>query len=363
MLKKVIGLMSGTSMDGIDAAYLKTDGKEKVELGESITLPFNEDLRQKLTKVFSSGFELEVLERQFTEANADAITKLKNKMSNEGDDIDLIGFHGHTILHNPKNKKTLQMGDGKLLAEMIGVDVIGDFRSNDVLHGGQGAPFAPLYHKVLASNLKKPLAILNIGGVANITWLGDSEKILAFDTGPGNALIDDFMSLRLGKKMDFEGSLALSGKVDQKILEKLLGHPYFSESAPKSLDRNQFELSPLFKLSDADGVATLSAFTAESVANSFKILPNKPKILLVTGGGRHNLAIMWELKNRLGLEVQPVENVGWKGDALEAQAFGYLAVRSLLRLPLSLPSTTGVDSPISGGVLFQPFSKKSIKNE
>ena len=160
MLKKVIGLMSGTSMDGIDAAYLKTDGKEKVELGESITLPFNEDLRQKLTKVFSSGFELEVLERQFTEANADAITKLKNKMSNEGDDIDLIGFHGHTILHNPKNKKTLQMGDGKLLAEMIGVDVIGDFRSNDVLHGGQGAPFAPLYHKVLASNLKKPHRIV-----------------------------------------------------------------------------------------------------------------------------------------------------------------------------------------------------------
>jgi anhydro-N-acetylmuramic acid kinase len=353
MLKKVIGLMSGTSMDGIDAAYMKTDGKRKVELGESITLPFNQNLRQKLTKVLSSNFELKALERQLTEAHFDAITHLKNKMITVGDDIDLIGFHGHTILHDPNNKRTLQIGDGKLLAELIGVDVICDFRSNDVLHGGQGAPFAPLYHKALAANLEKPLTILNLGGVANITWLGDMGKILAFDTGPGNALIDDFMSFRLGKKMDFGGNLAMSGKVDKKILENFLEHPYFSMSAPKSLDRNQFELSPVLKLSDADGVATLSAFTAAAIANSFKLVPKKPKILLVTGGGRHNLAIMRELKNRLGVEVQPVENVGWNGDALEAQAFGYLAVRSLMGLSLSLPSTTGVDLPLSGGVLFR----------
>ena len=351
MLKNVIGLMSGTSMDGIDAAFLKTDGLCHVEAGEAITVPYTEDLRKQISEVVTSCKVSKTIEELVTVIHAEVITQLLNKKKSSSNEIDLIGFHGHTIYHNPDIRKTLQIGDGELLAKLTGVDVVCDFRSNDVMHGGQGAPLVPLYHRAVASQLAKPLAILNLGGVANITWLGHEDELLAFDTGPGNALLDDFMNFRLGEKQDTGGKMALSGNVDQSILATLLEHPYFSQNSPKSLDRNEFDLTPVLKLSQADGAATLCAFTAEAVAKSFVLLPEPPKLWLVTGGGRYNLALMRELTSRLGTEVKPVEDVGWDGDAIEAQAFGYLALRSVKGLPLSLPSTTGVPSPTSGGVL------------
>ena len=353
MIKNVIGLMSGTSMDGIDAAFLKTDGLLQVEVGEAITVPYSEDLRQKISALVSSGMYSKNVEEQITLKHAEAITQLLKKTNTAVDEIDLIGFHGHTVFHCPARRKTLQIGDGELLAKLTGVDVVCDFRSNDVKQGGQGAPLVPLYHQAVATKLTKPLAILNLGGVANISWLGHEDDLLAFDTGPGNALLDDFISLHLGERQDTGGKLSLSGNVDQSSLSKFLSHSYFLEKAPKSLDRNEFDLTPISKLSIADGAATLCAFTAEAVAKSVVLLPEPPKLWLVTGGGRHNLAIMRELTSRLGTEVKPVEDGGWDGDAIEAQAFGYLAVRSLMGLPLSLPSTTGVPRPLCGGVIFQ----------
>jgi len=353
MIKNVIGLMSGTSMDGIDAAFLKTDGLLQVEVGEAITVPYSEDLRQKISALVSSGMYSKNVEEQITLKHAEVITQLLKKTNTAVDEIDLIGFHGHTVFHCPARRKTLQIGDGELLAKLTGVDVVCDFRSNDVKQGGQGAPLVPLYHQAVATKLTKPLAILNLGGVANISWLGHEDDLLAFDTGPGNALLDDFISLHLGERQDTGGKLSLSGNVDQSSLSKFLSHSYFLEKAPKSLDRNEFDLTPISKLSIADGAATLCAFTAEAVAKSVVLLPEPPKLWLVTGGGRHNLAIMRELTSRLGTEVKPVEDVGWDGDAIEAQAFGYLAVRSLMGLPLSLPSTTGVPRPLCGGVIFK----------
>jgi anhydro-N-acetylmuramic acid kinase len=359
MLKNVIGLMSGTSMDGIDAAFLKTDGLLHVEAGEAITVPYSEDLRQKLSELVSSGIDSKNVEEQITVKHAEVITQLLKKTNTPANEIDLIGFHGHTVFHSPARRMTLQIGDGELLAKLTGVDVVCDFRSNDVKQGGQGAPLVPLFHQAVASKLSKPLAILNLGGVANVTWLGHQDKLIAFDTGPGNALLDDLMAFRLGKKQDTGGNLALTGNVDQSSLSKFLSHSYFLEKAPKSLDRNEFDLTPISKLSIADGAATLCAFTAEAVAKSVVLLPEPPKLWLVTGGGRYNLAVMRELTSRLGTEVKPVEDVGWDGDAIEAQAFGYLALRSLKGLPLSLPSTTGVPSPTCGGVLHRSVHKIS----
>ena len=353
MFKNVIGLMSGTSMDGIDAAFLKTDGLLHVEAGEAITVPYSEDLRQKLSELVSSGIDSKNVEEQITVKHAEVIIQLLKKTNTPANEIDLIGFHGHTVFHSPARRMTLQIGDGELLAKLTGVDVVCDFRSNDVKQGGQGAPLVPLYHQAIATKLIKPLAILNLGGVANISWLGHENELLAFDTGPGNALLDDYISLHLGEKQDTGGKLSLSGNVDQGSLITLLEHPYFLKKAPKSLDRNEFDWTPVSRLSIADGATTLCAFTAEAVARSIQIIPEPPEIWLVTGGGRHNLAMMQELKNRLEAPVKSVDDIGWKGDFLEAQAFGYLAVRSLKGLPLSIPSTTGVPHPLSGGVIFK----------
>ena len=352
MIKNVIGLMSGTSMDGVDAAYLKTNGINIIETGMAITLPYGESFRNELSEIVSKGVYSKNVESQITNIHADAVKHLIKKNGDARGSVDLIGFSGHTIYHIPNEKKTFQIGDGAMLADLTGIDVVSDFRSNDMINGGQGAPIAPVYHQVLANNLKKPVVILNIGGVANITYIGDDDQLISFDTGPGNALIDDFIFFRLGYRQDTGGKLALSGKPDKKILESLMDNEYFSLNIPKSLDRNQFSFTTTNELSDADGAATLTAFTAESIARSKNFLPKIPFLWLVTGGGRYNEAILLELRSRLGENVKTVEEVGWKGDAIEAQAFAYLAVRSVLGLPLSFPSTTGVNSPVSGGKLF-----------
>ena len=354
MLKNVIGLMSGTSMDGVDAAYLKTNGIDFIETGMAITLPYSDSFRNELSEVVSQGLYSKNVEYQITNIHADAVKHLIKKSGDSRVFVDLIGFSGHTIFHIPDEKKTLQIGDGAMLSDLIGIDVVCDFRRNDLINGGQGAPLAPVYHQVLATKLKKPVGIINIGGVANITYIGTEDELISFDTGPGNALIDDFIFSRLGYRQDTGGKLALSGKLDKKILESLMDHTYFSLNIPKSLDRNQFTFTPTNELSDADGAATLTAFTAESITRSINFLPKTPFLWLVTGGGRYNEAILRELRSRLGKEVKTVEEVGWQGDAIEAQAFAYLAVRSVLGLPLSFPSTTGVRSPVCGGKLFLP---------
>jgi anhydro-N-acetylmuramic acid kinase len=257
------------------------------------------------------------------------------------------------VLHEPENGRTWQIGDGALLARLTGIDTVSDFRSADVAAGGQGAPFVPLYHQALAAALaERPLAVLNLGGVGNVTWVGaGAEELMAFDTGPGNALLDDWALRHTGRPVDADGRLARSGRVDRAALDALLLHPYFDRPAPKSLDRDAFASTPVHGLAPEDGAATLVAFTAAAVARARDILPAPPRRWLVTGGGRRNPAIMAALAEALARPVEAVESVGWEGDVLEAQAFAYLAVRSLAGLPLSLPSTTGVARPMPGGRL------------
>lgn len=352
-LVAAIGLMSGTSMDGIDAALIWTDGISTVRTGAALTVPYGEALRRRLQKVVAErGAEPKARDkvaRDLTLAHAEAVARLLAATGTAAETVDVIGFHGHTVFHNPSERVTIQIGDAALLAERTGIGVVAQMRLADVKAGGQGAPLVPLYHAARASKLEKPVAVLNIGGVANVTWLGANERIVAYDCGPGNALIDDFVHAKTGKLYDNSGTLSLSGKVQEAILAKLLDNPYFDMAPPKSLDRNAFDASAVAGLSAGEGAATLAAFTAQAAARSLTKLGSL-KQLLVCGGGRLNRGIMAGLAAALPeTEVVPVEKVGWRGDALEAEAFGYLAVRSLKRLPLSLPSTTGVPQPMPGG--------------
>lgn len=361
-LRTVVGLMSGTSMDGVDAALLRTDGRDRVEALDFLTIPYDDGFRARLRGCLGKtgdedGMVAEV-ERDLTDAHADAVRRLLDKAGVAAVAVDLIGFHGHTIHHDPDRRITRQIGDGARLAAATGIAVVDDFRSADVAAGGQGAPLVPLFHRALAHGLPRPLAILNIGGVANVSWIGSEPAgreadVVACDTGPGNALIDDWV-LRHGMgRFDAGGALAATGRVDDAALAALMGHPYFGRPAPKSLDRDAFDPAPVVALSPQDGAATLTAFTALSVARVVPHLPAAPVRWLVCGGGRHNATLMAMLADRLGVPVEPADRVGWDGDALEAQAFGYLAVRSRLGLPLSLPATTGVPAPMRGGV-FHP---------
>ncbi|MGF1611703.1 MAG: anhydro-N-acetylmuramic acid kinase [Kiloniellales bacterium] len=350
-----LGLMSGTSLDGIDAALLRSDGRAWLETGAFATYSYEPAFRGRLRAVSGPSKAPEAVaavERELTLLHAAAVRSLLAEAGLAAGQVSLIGFHGHTVWHDPAAGRTRQIGDGALLAAATGIDVVCDFRSADMAAGGQGAPLAPLYHVALAARLDKPLAVLNLGGVANVTWIGAEDgAVLAFDTGPGNALIDDWVSAAVGLPYDQGGALARAGRVDQKALAALLDHPYFALPPPKSLDRDAFDPAPVEGLSPADGVATLTAFTAAAVARGLELLPEAPRRWLVTGGGRHNPAIMDALVERLKAPVEPVEAAGWNGDALEAQAFAYLAIRSLRGLPLSLPGTTGVAASACGGVL------------
>ncbi len=350
-----LGLMSGTSLDGIDAAIVKTDGVGVIERGASLPGTYDAAFRGRLRGCLRRTAADPAVEEELTRRHAEQVSALLAKAGLAPPDIDVIGFHGQTINHMPEAATTLQLGDGERLARLTGIDVVNDFRSNDMAHGGQGAPFAPLYHWALARGLEKPLAVLNLGGVANVTWIGEGEPeapgtLLAFDTGPANALLDDWVAGRRGAAMDEDGRLAASGTVNRDVLAELMDHPYFGLAPPKSLDRLDFSARPAEHLDDADGAATLSAFTAASVAAAAPHLPGTPRRWLVTGGGRRNPVLMAELADALGAAIEPVEAVGWDGNMLEAEAFAYLAVRSLRGLPLSVPGTTGVSSPVPGGV-------------
>jgi anhydro-N-acetylmuramic acid kinase len=355
-----LGLMSGTSCDGIDAALVETDGRTAITCGPWLTQPYDPEFQSRLRSVLGGRGEVVDIERVLTERHAQVVQDLLAARGMTAAAVDVIGFHGQTILHEPERGRTWQIGDGALLARTTGIDVINDFRSQDVAAGGQGAPLVPLFHAALAAALPRPLAVLNVGGVANVTWIGEDSvdgDLLAFDTGPGNAMLNDWALRHTGRPLDVDGRLARSGRVDRGTLANLLTNAYFDRPAPKSLDRDAFDPSPLDACSVADGAATLVAFTAAAVARAADLFPRPVGRWLVTGGGRHNPAIMAALAGCLRQPVEPVEAVGWDGDALEAQAFAYFAVRSLRGLPLSLPSTTGVERPMPGGRLHRAPSR------
>jgi len=353
---RVIGLMSGTSMDGIDAAYLETDGDGVVHAGPAITLAYAPDFRVRLSAFIeqapdrgSSPVERE-LEAELTDLHTAAVTQLLRAMNVSSAGIDLIGFHGQTIWHRPGQRQTWQMGDGDRLADALGVTVAFDFRSADVAAGGQGAPLLPIYHAALARKAGVPAAILNVGGVANVTCVGEgADDLLGFDTGPGNGLIDDWVRARLGLPMDEDGVVAAKGNVHRDLVDELMQHDFFARPPPKSLDRFAFTAHRLSHLSVEDGAATLTAFTAAAAARALHHCPQKPRTVFVAGGGRRNPKLMALLAEYTGVAVASVDGLGWDGDALEAQGFAYLAVRCLRGLPLTFPGTTGIAAPMTGG--------------
>jgi anhydro-N-acetylmuramic acid kinase len=336
----VIGLMSGTSLDGIDAAAITTNGVEVVEIGPALTLPYEPELRERLRKAVMSGSlgDDAELERDMTIAHSEAVLQLDETYNIRPD---LIGFHGQTIAHRPEEGFTWQIGDGKLLAQLTGIDVVNDFRSADVKAGGQGAPLVPAYHMALAVHIDGALAILNIGGVANVTWIGENEEMLAFDVGPGNAMINDVAKAEFGCEYDDAGKLARQGEVDSRILKEYMRNPFFAKRPPKSLDRNAFDIGLVAGLEAHDKLATLTQFTVAGIVKATRLFPANVGSLYVTGGGRHNEFMMNLLRAELGSVVKPIEELGLNGDALEAQAFAYLAARVLYELPITFPSTTG----------------------
>jgi anhydro-N-acetylmuramic acid kinase len=354
-----IGLMSGTSGDGIDAALLKTDGERIVETGPGIGEAYDMAFRARLKSAYGQWDPPAGLERELTERHATAVLRLVAQAGLRPGDIGVVGFHGQTILHEPERHRTRQIGDGALLAELTGIPVVNDFRSADIAAGGEGAPLAPVYHRALAAGLEKPVAMLNIGGVSNVTWAGPMDQegadaLIAFDTGPGNALIDDWAMRHTGLPLDRDGALAKSGKVDEAAVARFLENLFFKRSAPKSLDRDAFKAFSLGEVSAANGAATLTAITAASIAAGIACLPKAPKRWLVCGGGRRNPVLMQALRARLGVAVDPIEAIGRDGDLIEANAFAFMAVRSLHGMPISFPGTTGVKQPMTGGRLHRP---------
>ena len=338
---RALGLMSGTSADGVDAAIITTDGESVSAFGPRHTVPYTAGLRARVLAAMAAGEAPPGLDREVTEANAAAALAIM-----AGQDVQLAGLHGQTILHDPLRRRTVQIGCGARLAARLGVTVVDQFRVADVAAGGQGAPLVPVFHAALARGLG-PVAVLNVGGVANVTFVGDGP-LLAFDTGPGGALLDDWVRRHTGAPFDAGGALAGAGQVRHDRLAALLDQPYFDRHPPKSLDRNAFSLAAVAGLPAADGAATLLAFTVAAIVRA--AAHASPRRWLIAGGGRHNRALMAALAAVLPA-VDPVEAVGWDGDALEAQAFAFLAVRSQRGLPLSFPGTTGVPVPMPGGTL------------
>lgn len=356
-----IGLMSGTSLDGIDAAVLTTDGEAVVAPGPALSIAYAEEFRTRLRGLLGRrpGPEAAALIRELTELHARAVEALLATAGIAGGAVDVVGFHGQTVWHRPAAGETIQVGDGGWLADRLGIPVVFDFRTADVMAGGQGAPLVPLFHGAITAALPKPVAVLNLGGVANVSWIGaggDGDGLLAFDTGPANALIDDWVLAHTGRAYDAAGRLAAAGRIDHGLVARWLRHPYFAQRPPKSLDRDTFGgvLAELAGRAPADGAATLTAFSAGAVGASLAFLPEAPRRWLVCGGGRHNPVLLSNIADAVAAAVAPIEAIGYAGDFIEAQAFAYLAVRALRKLPLTLPSTTGVPRPQRGGRLCRP---------
>jgi anhydro-N-acetylmuramic acid kinase len=352
-----LGLMSGTSVDGVDVALIETDGERLASLGPVLTVPYTGDVRRVIRAAFGAEQPNEATaaaERAVTEAHVDAARRWSRESGVALSTLDVVGFHGQTITHRPENRFTWQIGDGGVLARALGVRVVNDLRGADVLAGGQGAPLVPIYHAALVRDLPRPLAVMNIGGVANVTWIGADDTLLAFDTGPGNGPIDDWCARRAGRRFDKDGMLAASGKVDRPRLERFSEHRYFARKPPKSLDRGDFNDAWADGLSAADGAATLTRGTARAVALAARHFPAPVTQWVIAGGGARNPALFKAIAEETRGKVVTADSLGWNGDALEAQAFGFLAVRSLRGLPLTFPGTTGAPRPLAGGRLNEP---------
>jgi len=367
---RVLGFMSGTSLDAVDMAVLETDGEAVTACG-----PAGERKLTAVTRAVVMQATAEALKwpreaprpavfdeaaRAVGQEHLDAAREFLAEHGISASDLDLAGFHGQTVLHERPTAgrigRTVQLGDAGLLARGLGVPVVHDFRTADVAAGGEGAPLAPIYHAALAAmaGLATPVAVLNLGGVANITLIGSDGQMLAFDTGPANGMIDLWIQAKTGARFDADGRLAAAGKVDPAALAVLLAHPYFAAPGPKSLDRYDFPLTSVQGLSLEDGAATLTAFTAETVAVAVRSAKAAPTVLIACGGGRHNPTLMDAIRVHAGVTLKSAEDVGWRGDSIEAEAFAYLAARTAAGLPISFPGTTGVASPMTGGVIVRP---------
>jgi anhydro-N-acetylmuramic acid kinase len=368
-----IGLMSGTSMDGIDLAMMITNGNDRVERGPSMTLAYEPAFRRRIENALETATaikrrdqrpgDLADLEREITLRHAEAVQRFLTGRAGAWSKPDLAGFHGHTVLHRPEQALTVQLGDGALLARELGLPVVWDMRANDMAHGGQGAPLVPAYHAALARALpaeyaqRFPVAFVNIGGISNVTWIPQAGEPVAFDAGPGNALIDQWVSTHGGVPYDADGAIASEGRVVQTILATYLAEPFFDRKAPKSLDRNDFTPAEAEGLELADGARTLAAVSAKAILRAVEHMPAPPKLWIVCGGGRKNPHIVSDLREsaaKTGANVILAEDAGLNGDAMEAEAWAYLAVRSLNRQPLTFPTTTGCRRAVTGGVLAKP---------
>ncbi|MEA2991143.1 MAG: anhydro-N-acetylmuramic acid kinase [Alphaproteobacteria bacterium] len=364
-----IGLMSGTSLDGVDVALIETDGERIARFGPTGYRPYTDAERALLRQALVEGVALTEraprpgmlaeAEAFVTQVHAEVVETFLDTNEIRRGSVGVVGFHGQTVLHRPQAKLTVQIGDGAALAARLGVPIACDFRAADIAAGGQGAPIVPVFHRAIAEDLDRagPIAVLNIGGVANVTYVENGQEPVACDTGPGNALIDDFMRARTGRPLDRDGDQAAKGKVDEEFVARVLAHAFFSQPYPKSLDRNAFAFANmgLPDFSVVDGAATLSALTATAVARIVPHLPQAPRSWIVAGGGAHNPTLVRMLAERLApASVETASAVGWSADALEAQAFAYLAVRVLKNLPITFPATTGVGQPMTGGVVVKP---------
>ncbi len=367
MMLTALGLMSGTSLDGVDVAMIETDGRRVKSFGPSGYRPYTETERRVLMQALTEAVHLpqrdarpgilREAERVVTVAHAEAVASFTAQNRIAFEDIDIVGFHGQTVLHRPAERMTVQIGDAAALARAIHIPVMHDFRAADVAAGGQGAPFVPVYHRALAQSLERegPMVVLNIGGVSNITYIDGGDILIACDTGPGNALLDDFMYRVTSQRFDCDGRMAAQGKADEAWIAEALKHPFFALPPPKSLDRNDFAKLVLRDMPPADGAATLTAFTVAAIARVVPLLPKRPRSWIVVGGGARNFTMLRMLRERLQpAPVEAADTLGWSADAIEAQAFGFLAARGLKGLPLSYPATTGVPLPMTGGVIARP---------
>jgi anhydro-N-acetylmuramic acid kinase len=364
-----VGLMSGTSQDGVDVALIDSDGEKIAQFGPTACRPYSSAERALLRRATEVAADLTErapwpdivaeAERLINDAHAEAVETFLTANALEPVNVAAVGFHGQTLLHRPDRGFTLQIGNGPKLAARLGIPVVYDFRTADVAAGGQGAPLAPAFHRALAGQINRepPIAVLNLGGVANLTYV-DGDELIACDTGPGNALLDDFLRLRTGDPLDTDGRKAAAGSVDEPMVERLLGHPFFALPPPKSLDRNEFHSwvgEALDAIGVENGAATLTALTAAAAARIVPHLPRAPATWILAAGGARNPTLIRMLAERLApAHIETAHAVGWSIDSLEAQAFAFLAVRSLRGLPITFPGTTGAPHPMTGGVLAKP---------
>ena len=368
-LKRAIGLMSGTSMDGIDLAMIETDGDKVVRRGASSFTPYDAKFRKRLEQALETAKAIEVrserpgdlseIEVELTSLHAAAVEEFLLREGLTAQDIEVVGFHGQTVLHRPHQALTVQLGDGEALAKRLGIDVVYDLRAHDMTLGGQGAPLVPAYHRALSAGLPEewaeemPVVFVNIGGISNITYIGPDGDLRAFDSGPGNTLIDQWVSRHAGVPYDSGGAIASEGRVLSGLANRYLSSPFFTAKERISLDRNDFQVPDDKDAGLEDGARTLAFVTAAAIAKAQAHLPEKPKLWILTGGGRHNRLIVEDLivATRHTGQVIVAEQAGLNGDSMEAEAWAWLTVRSLRGLPLTYPGTTGVREPATGGVL------------